>query len=867
MKLKRTFKKIFAVCAALSLVLTAVPMAAADFVAVTNITGVTTNAMAGTPLPLNWSVEPVNATNQTVVWTVANAGTTDATISGLTFSATSEGTATITATITNGSSEGVNYTQDFTITVNTPFVGVTDITGIPSNEAVGSFTLAGVVVPENATNKGITWSLVNAGATGATVSGNSLTTTSSGTVTIRATITNGLTSTTDFVKEYSITIGTQTITSASVQVPASETYGLRPTTATPPANSNFTVTSVAWRVGTTTFSGPSFLGNTRYSVDVTIAANPGFVFAEGSAFTGNINASRADIVRNTNDTITMSLEFPATRAAGVLPTAPRDFKAEPGNNQVRLTWTAPENNGGSNIVRYQLSFGKTEGYQRLWENIPNSGGGTVSYTVTGLENDIEYSFELRAVNQAYGGGISTPVIRSTPIGTATAPQNFRVSPGNGNVLVSWTPPSFSGGTVTGYEYSFMPAGNAPSGNTDTDEWVEVPNSGPSTISYLIPDLTNGVEYAFQVRAVNANGPGVATAKINGMPTVNALSAPRSFSATAGNEQVVLSWTSPANTGGNSITRYQYSQLTASGNPTWRDIPDSGAGTSSFTVPDLTNGTTYFFEIRAVAGNIQGATSGVRIATPAAPISNTTTSVDSRSSDIQTAANNNTGQNITINMAAGSNSISKAVLDSIRGKNVNLILDYGTIGRITINGNNINATNGAGTLNLNLQRVSGTNTMLADYSITKADIDAMAPLLVHQVKIGTGTAIAIDGILTVNLGDANVGRSAILCKFDTAKKEFEIVDFATIASNGSAAIDFKTTGDYAIIIVQNGDVNGDNSVGTDDALEILRAVAGITTLNAIQTHAAKAGRDGMITTNDALIILRRVAGLNEPGEIN
>jgi hypothetical protein len=375
-------------------------------------------------------------------------------------------------------------------------------------------------------------------------------------------------------------------------------------------------------------------------------------------------------------------------------------------------------------------------------------------------------------------------------------------------------------------------------------------------------MTNGVEYTFQVRAVNANGEGVASGKLNGMPTVSTLSAPRGLSAAAGDQQVVLSWSAPQHTGGNTITKYQYSQLTASGNPTWRDIPDSNANTNSYTITGLTNGTAYFFEVRALAGNVQGSTSGVRIATPAAPTSNATTSVDGRANDIQTAANNNTGQNITVNMAAGSNSVSRAVLDSIRGKNVNLILDYGTIGRIAINGNNVNAANGASTLNLNLQRTSGTNTMLTDFAIPKTDIDKISPLPVHQVKIGSGAAVTINGTLTVNIGDANAGRNAILCRFNTTSKEFEVVNSAEIADNGSAAIEFTETGDFIIIIRRDGDITGNNTVSTEDALEILRAVAGVTTLTPVQLHVVSSRRDGKVETGDALAILRRVAGITE-----
>jgi hypothetical protein len=855
------FRKIIAVLAAMAMILTAMIPAGADteIPPVADIIDGPTNATTGTPLLLGGTIIPFEAA-QGIVWSVTDAGTTGAVITGstatgYTFTAPDAGTVVVRAV-------AGSFQKEFTITVNAAFIPVATISGIPANQTVGNFTLAGVVEPANATNKGIVWSVLSAGTTGATITGNTLATNGTGTVTIRAVIANGLTSDTPFQKDFSIDIGTQTISTASATVPVPETFGLRPETATLPTNANYTVSSVAWRVVNTAFSGPSFIGNTSYTVDITIAANPGFVFAE--VFTGNINSNTAAIVRNTNDTITMSREFSATRAASVLPTAPRDFKAEPGNNQVRLTWTAPQNNGGSNIVRYQVSYGKTEGYQRAWENIPNSGPNTTGYTITGLENDVEYIFELRAVNNAYGGGVATSAIRSKPVGTATAPQNFRVSPGNGNVLISWTPPSFTGGTIVNYEFSYGASGSY------TEEWREIPRSGPGTTSYLVGSttdniefpITNGVEYTFQVRAVNGNGEGVATAKLNGMPAENVISAPRGLTATAGNEQIVISWSAPQSTGGNPITKYQFSCITTAGNPTWRDIPDSGANTTSYTIPDLTNGTTYFIEVRAVSSNVQGGTSGVRIATPVAPVSNTTTSVDNRSTEIQTAANNNSGQNITVSMTSGSNSISKSVLDAIRGKNVNLILDYGTTGRITINGNNVNATNGAATLNMNLQRISGTASMIADYNIPKSAIEGISPLPTHQLKIGTGNSVAINGTVTVNLTNTNSGRNALLCRFDSTKNQFSVVGSAAIASNGDTAISFTDTGDYVIIIQRKGDVTGDNAVGTDDALEVLRGVAGLITLTPVQEFAAKGEREGAVTTNDAMVILRQVAGLSD-----
>ena len=90
----------------------------AGFVAVTGITGVPTTATIGMPLPLAGTVAPPNATNRTIAWSVQNAGATGATIDGNTLTATTQGTATIRATIPGGASATTDFTQDFDVTVH-----------------------------------------------------------------------------------------------------------------------------------------------------------------------------------------------------------------------------------------------------------------------------------------------------------------------------------------------------------------------------------------------------------------------------------------------------------------------------------------------------------------------------------------------------------------------------------------------------------------------------------------------------------------------------------------------------------------------------------------------------------------------------
>ena len=72
------------------------------------------------------------------------------------------------------------------------FVPASDITNIPSAAVAGTrLTLSGTVVPPNATNKNIVWSVRNAGSTGAIITGDSLDTSAEGTVFVTAKVANG----------------------------------------------------------------------------------------------------------------------------------------------------------------------------------------------------------------------------------------------------------------------------------------------------------------------------------------------------------------------------------------------------------------------------------------------------------------------------------------------------------------------------------------------------------------------------------------------------------------------------------------------------------------------------------------------------
>jgi len=85
---------------------------------------------------------------------------------------------------------------------------VTSITGPASwTTSVGTLNLTAVVTvnPATATNTTITWTIKTLGGTGATVSGDTLTTTTTGTVVVTATIVDG-TATGDYTQDFAITV-------------------------------------------------------------------------------------------------------------------------------------------------------------------------------------------------------------------------------------------------------------------------------------------------------------------------------------------------------------------------------------------------------------------------------------------------------------------------------------------------------------------------------------------------------------------------------------------------------------------------------------------------------------------------------------
>jgi len=275
----------------------------------------------------------------------------------------------------------------------------------------------------------------------------------------------------------------------------------------------------------------------------------------------------------------------------VAPTAPQSLAARAGDGSVSLTWTPPASNGGAAISGYNVYRSTTPGGEG--STPVKTGVTTTSFTDTGLNNGTTYYYTVAAVNSA-GTSPQSGEVSATPApapGTVpTAPQSLTATGHNGSVSLSWSVPSSNGGApITGYNvYRSTTAGGE--GNTP----VAV---GVTTTSFTDNGLVNGTKYYYKVAAVNANGTSPLSNEASATPQATVPSAPTGLVASAGNRNVMLSWTAPSSDGGSPITGYTIYRSTSPGREGTRVY--ATATSSTYTDTAVTNGTTYYYRVAAV----------------------------------------------------------------------------------------------------------------------------------------------------------------------------------------------------------------------------------------------------------------------------
>ncbi|MCL2174176.1 fibronectin type III domain-containing protein [Candidatus Saccharibacteria bacterium] len=112
------------------------------------------------------------------------------------------------------------------------------------------------------------------------------------------------------------------------------------------------------------------------------------------------------------------------------PTAPIGLTATPGDGEITLNWTAPASDGGEAITEYYYFCDETATYPAspVFNPIPYSDDTTVSYLVTGLTNDTEYTCQVMARNSSYLGTASSKATATPTAAAPVTPLTFASSP-------------------------------------------------------------------------------------------------------------------------------------------------------------------------------------------------------------------------------------------------------------------------------------------------------------------------------------------------------------------------------------------------------------------------------------------------------
>ncbi len=311
---------------------------------------------------------------------------------------------------------------------------------------------------------------------------------------------------------------------------------------------------------------------------------------------------------------------PAAEPTAPSAMAPPELAAR--NNSLTVTWNPPTNNGGSDIIGYNLRHraAGTPAENAEWTELSYGIIGA-GYTIGELTNGIVYEVQMRAVN-AQGGGPWSESAALAPAHVPGAPAPPALEAKNTALTVAWkAPPDIGGSDITAYDLRYRESRDAGNAEWTEIEWAKIiegitPAPSITDTRYTIGSgLTNGLMYEVQARAINGEGTGpwsesaaLAPATVPSAPVVT---------LEANDRELVATWT-VTDDGGNAISAYnlRYRETVGEGEEPveWTELSYGIIG-ARYTFSGLTNGAEYEASIQAINAQGPGGWSAAVAGTP------------------------------------------------------------------------------------------------------------------------------------------------------------------------------------------------------------------------------------------------------------
>jgi len=284
-------------------------------------------------------------------------------------------------------------------------------------------------------------------------------------------------------------------------------------------------------------------------------------------------------------------------------------KADPASaTSVTVSWTAVTGAGGYEVYRSTSSSGSYTMVQNI------TSGSTRTYTNTGLESGATYWYKVRAWRAATGGteyGAYSSSVSAKP--TPNMPDQVggvkAESVNDSTIKISWT--AVSGAT----RYEVHRSTNSGGGYTNVGTVT-----GASSTSFSDYSLKTGTRYYYKVRACTVVGfaatYGNFSAVVYAVPTLEQVESVKALNY--GNNTLSIEWRIVYSASG-----YEIHRSTSSAGTYTLAGTTVGYNKTDFISGGLTNGTQYWFKVRAYclvgSSKVYGGFSAAAAGTPSANV--------------------------------------------------------------------------------------------------------------------------------------------------------------------------------------------------------------------------------------------------------
>jgi titin len=271
-----------------------------------------------------------------------------------------------------------------------------------------------------------------------------------------------------------------------------------------------------------------------------------------------------------------SNEASATTLLSV-PSAPSGLTATAiSAGQINLSWSDVANETGFKIERKTGSGG-------TYTQIATTGANITTYSDTGLTAGTTYFYRVRATNASGDSSYSNETSATTTIAPPNAPSGLTATATSSTQInLSWTD--------VANETGFKIERKTGAGGT----YSQIGTVGTGVVSYNDTGLTANTNYYYRVRATNAGGDSPYSNEANATTLNTSPAAPSGLTATAiSTTQINLSWTDNSS----NETGFKIERKTGSGG-TYAEIGTVGANITAYSNTGLTEGTNYFYRVRA-----------------------------------------------------------------------------------------------------------------------------------------------------------------------------------------------------------------------------------------------------------------------------